>query len=249
MDELKKYLQKHARELELDEPRPQVWQQIRQETGSAKKTNVVMLVTRWAAAACVLVLAGIGIWHVLSNNNPKSTPLNTVAKVEKNTAPPQVQPQPEPAATDNSTAGKQPEQLIAKTETGSKQNLAHNRVINNQPVSKVDLGALNEIESSFTQVINLQRARVSTTPMYAETPEYFNDFKIQIRQMEKDEKVIKSDIAKRGMTDELLDQLINLYQQKLNILKQLQLEMNKTNNRYKQNRGPVDSTRTYFLNI
>ena len=85
--------------------------------------------------------------------------------------------------------------------------------------------------------------------MYAETPEYFNDFKIQIKQIEKDEKAIKSDIAKRGMTDELLDQLINIYEQKLNTLKQLQIEMNKTNNRFKQNRGPVDSTRTYFLNI
>jgi hypothetical protein len=116
-------------------------------------------------------------------------------------------------------------------------------------MGKPDLRALNEIESSFTQVINLQRARVSAMPMYAEAPEYFNDFKIQIRQMEKDERVIKSDLSKRGMKDELLDQLINLYQQKLNILKQLQIEMNKANNRFKQNRGPVDSTRTYFLNL
>ena len=85
--------------------------------------------------------------------------------------------------------------------------------------------------------------------MYAESPAYFNDFKIQIRQMEKDEKVIKSDIARRGMNDGLLDQLINLYQQKLNILKQLQTEMTKTNNRYKQNRGPVDSAKTYFLKL
>ena len=112
-----------------------------------------------------------------------------------------------------------------------------------------DRNVLNGIESSFTQVINLQRAKLSTLPMYAETPEYFNDFKVQIRQMEKDEKTIKTDIAKRGLSGELLDQLINLYQQKLNILKQLQIEMNKTNNRFKQNRGPVDSTRTYFLNI
>jgi hypothetical protein len=67
--------------------------------------------------------------------------------------------------------------------------------------------------------------------------------------MEKDEKLIKSDIAKRGMTDVLLGQLINVYQQKLGLLKQLQIEMNKTNNRYKQNRGPVDSTKTYFLNL
>jgi glutamate mutase epsilon subunit len=85
--------------------------------------------------------------------------------------------------------------------------------------------------------------------MYAESPEYFDDFKIQIKQMERDEKVIKSDIAKRGMSDQLLDQLINLYQQKLNTLKQLQIEMNKTNNRYKQNRAPVDPVKTYFLNL
>lgn len=249
MDELKKYLQKHAQELDLDEPRPQVWQQIRLETGAAKKTNLVMLVSRWAAAACVLVLAGIGIWHVLGDSNTRTIPLNKVAKQEKKIATPQVQSEPETAAIDNVTPKKQPDQLIAKTETSSKHNPNPNRVTENLRAVKIDLGAMKEIENSFTQVINLQRARVSTIPMYAETPEYFNDFKIQIRQMEKDEKVIKSDIAKRGMTDKLLDQFINLYQQKLNILKQLQIEMNKTNNRYKQNRGPVDSTRTYFLNI
>ena len=85
--------------------------------------------------------------------------------------------------------------------------------------------------------------------MNAESADYFNDFKIQIKQMELDEKVIKSDIAKHGMNDVLLDQLINVYQQKLNVLKQLQIEMNKTNNRFKQNRGPVDSVKTYFLNL
>jgi hypothetical protein len=245
MDELKKYLQKNAKELDLDEPRPQVWQKIRQEVGAPKKTHVVMLVTRWVAAACVLVLAGIGIWHVLGDSATRTIPLNTVARTEKKIDTPPVQSAPANPVPEKE---KETAPFTAKTETGVKHNL-HNRVINNQPVSRADLGALNDIETSFTQVINLQRARVSNTPMYAETPEYFNDFTIQIRQMEKDEKVIKSDIAKRGMTDELLDQLINLYQQKLNVLKQMQIEMNKTNNRYKQNRGPVDSTRTYFLNI
>eukprot|EP01136_Pigoraptor_vietnamica_P041338 Opistho-1_new@14205 len=112
-----------------------------------------------------------------------------------------------------------------------------------------DMLALQHMQNSFTQVINLQRERVSSMPMYAESPAYFNDFAIQIRQMEKEEKQIKSDIARRGMTDGLLDQLINLYQQKLTILKQLQTEMTKTNNRYKQNRVPVDSAKTYFLKI
>jgi hypothetical protein len=86
-------------------------------------------------------------------------------------------------------------------------------------------------------------------PMYAESPDYFLDFKQQIKQIEKDEKEIKTDITKKGMSDELLEHLINLYQQKLSVLKQLQIEMNKTNNRYQLNRGPVDSTKTYFLNL
>ncbi|MCW3088435.1 MAG: hypothetical protein JWQ78_1821 [Sediminibacterium sp.] len=244
MDELKKYLQKHASELDRDEPRQQVWEQIRQEAGTAKKTNVVMLVTRWAAAACILILAGIGTWSVIGNRNTETIPLNTIAKTEKPVVSvPPVTSEPEPAPMDTET---ETAPLIARVQPKM---VKHDRIINNQRVTKDDLRALNEIESSFTQVINLQRERVSNTPMYAETPAYFNDFKIQIREMEKDEKVIKSDIAKRGMTDELLDQLINLYQQKLNILKQLQIEMNKTNNRFKQNRGPVDTTRTYFLNI
>jgi hypothetical protein len=247
MDELKKYLRQHAPELDLDEPRPQVWQQIRHEVQGNPKPNVVMLVTRWAAAACVLALAGIGSWYLLKDqpagqlakNNP---PVVTVPRPANTPA----QAQPEKTETRPAVE----EQLTARLETSPKQQ--HHSAVREQPavlLNKTDQTALNDLESSFTQVINLQRARVSNMPMYAETPEYFSDFKVQMRQMEKDEKVLKADISKRGLSGELLDQLINLYQQKLNTLKQLQIEMNKTNNRFKQNRGPVDSTRTYFLNI
>ena len=72
---------------------------------------------------------------------------------------------------------------------------------------------------------------------------FFRKLKIKVYKRQKKE------ISKKGLTDQQLDQLINLYQYKLTVLKQLQLEMNKTNNRYKQNRGPVDSTRAYFINI
>ncbi len=243
MDELKKYLQQNADKLNLDEPRPQVWEQIKQEVGVAKKSNVVMLVTRWAAAACVLALAGLGVWY-LSADQPNPAPAVTLAKADPDKKPAPTEEEPAPVEQ-KQEAGEQTN-LVARAVRVPKQ-----RATNPPASSQANAGLrmLSEIETSFTQVINLQKARVGTTPMYAETPEYFNDFKVQIRQMEKDEKTIKADISKRGLNDDLLDQLINLYQQKLNILKQLQIEMNKTNNRFKQNRGPVDSTRTYFLNI
>ncbi len=243
MDELKKYIQNHAEELDLDEPRPQVWQNIQRETQPVKKTSVVVMITRWAAAACILALAGIGAWYVFGNRDNTNT--QAAAKIE--IAKPQP-PQTAPVQKEPVTIEKNETPLIARTEHHINKNKPATG--NRQPLMDPEsLNTLHNIESSFTQVINLQRDRVSSIPMYAETPEYFSDFKIQIRQMEKDEKVIKSDIAKRGMNDALLDQLINLYQQKLNTLKQLQIEMNKTNNRYKQNRGPVDSTKTYFLNL
>jgi hypothetical protein len=241
MDELKKYLQNHAEELNLDEPRPQVWQNIQQETQTAKKRPVIVMVTRWAAAACILALAGIGAWYMISEK--KTEALQAITIKEKPTVKP-VPVQQQPVDTENNDAV-----VIAKTtdHTTKHKPATHNT---QQPVnSQETLTNLQNLENSFTQVINLQRDRVSSMPMYAESPEYFNDFRVQIKQMEKDEKVIKSDIAKRGMNDQLLDQLINLYQQKLNTLKQLQTEMNKTNNRYKQSRGPVDSTKTYFLNL
>lgn len=242
MDELKKYIQNHAEELNLDEPRAQVWQNIQQQTPVVKKVPVVIMITRWAAAACILVLAGIGVWHVINNKKDNQVQVAAVKPVKKTET-------PAPAQPESIVPEKIQPEVLAQTTTHTKQTpVIHNP--RQQPVnSKEALDALHGVESSFTQVINLQRQRVSSMPMYAESPEYFNDFKIQIRQMERDEKVIKSDIAKRGMNDVLLDQLINLYQQKLNTLKQLQTEMNKTNNHYKQNRGPVDSTKTYFLNL
>ena len=242
MDELKKYLQNHADVLNFDEPRPQVWANIERETAVPKKPATLIVFTRWAAAACILVLAGIGTWQML-NNKPEQPQLQ--AKTEnKSTQPAPAQKEPAAETPDLSVIANLSPQKNTNKPTPNKP-INHHTPVN----SKEAIEALTNIESSFTQVINLQRARVSNTPMYAETPEYFKDFKIQIRQIEKDEKAIKSDIAKRGMTDELLDQLINVYEQKLNTLKQLQIEMNKTNNRFKQNRGPVDSTRTYFLNI
>jgi len=200
---------------------------------------MVIRVARWAAAACVLVLAGIGTWYLL--NEPKTVQTPIAVKSEKKL------PIIAPEQTATASLEKKEVSLVTKNKTSKK---IRKTVIQYQPyISTEQLETLHNLETSFTQVINLQKERVSSMPMFAETPDYFNDFKLQIRQIERDERGIKSDISKQGMNDALVDQLINLYQQKLAVLKQLQIEMNKTNNRYKQNRGPVDSSKTYFLNM
>ncbi|MEI6266233.1 MAG: hypothetical protein WCP74_14130 [Sphingobacteriia bacterium] len=255
MDEFKKYIQNNKEQLDEDMPSPRVWNNIEQGITSVKSSVPVVTMIRWAAAACIITLAGIGSWYLLTSKKSSIIEASTIAKtISKSSI-------TLPDTVDTS-AFKQPiknnEPIIIASNTNKKQSSSIDKIntVSVKPNSAVKpvndpayTALLNNVETSFTQVINLQKARISTYPMYAESADYFKDFNIQIKQMEKEEKNIKSTISRRGISNDLLDQLINLYQQKLTILKQLQLEMNKTNNRFKQNRGPVDTTRTYFLSI
>ncbi len=255
MDEFKKYIQNNKEQLDEDMPSPRVWNNIEQGITPVNNSVPVIRMIRWAAAACVIVLAGIGSWYLLTSKKPSEIAPTTIAKtISKpsttlpNTTDTSAINQPiknnEPIIIASNTNKKQPSS-IDKINTASVKTNSADKPINDPAYTAL----LNNVETSFTQVINLQKARISTYPMFAESADYFKDFNIQIKQMEKEEKNIKSTISRRGISNDLLDQLINLYQQKLSILKQLQLEMNKTNNRFKQNRGPVDTTRTYFLSI
>lgn len=250
MDELKKYLQANRADLDCDTPQPKVWEQIRRIVPSveSKKAAPVIRIMRWAAAACLIALAGTGSWYILKEPAPgiqlaanKPAPEKSKVAVVK---PPAVKKADAVVQAKNTP----PTGISPSAHAHSvPQPVGHSAVQNEQTGQEMAL--YNNMQTSFTQVIHLQKARISTMPMYAESAGYFKDFNTQINQMEREEKVIKATISQQGLNNDLLGQLIDLYQHKLSILKQLQLEMNKTNNRYKQNRGPVDTTRTYFISI
>lgn len=264
MDEFKKYLQENRSALDLDEPHPNNWEKVQaklQQEKPAAKVVSIKKYFQWSVAACLFVLAGIGLWSLLDS---KPDTLQQQVQRTPNTS-------TENATEDNNTIEIQRgnEELnksnFGQTIPGNESGLAKNEKATNNGLSKTFaskqnnssvqglsndvLASLASVENGFTQVINLQRGKISTTPMYAESAAYFNEFKMQIQQIEADEKQLKKEISKKGLTANQLDQLIDLYQYKLTVLKQLQLEMNKTNNRFKQNRGPIDSTRAYFINI
>jgi hypothetical protein len=67
--------------------------------------------------------------------------------------------------------------------------------------------------------------------------------------MDEDEKEMRKTITKSGLTNEMLLLLINIYKQKLVVLEKLQTEINKTNNRYKQNKSPNSIQENYFLKL
>ncbi len=242
MDELKKYLLAQKETLESDEPSDKVWSGI-QASFEAPVRSVA--IRKWAIAASVILLAGLGILLLNKSNRTESTIVRSTHQEiipsvieEKDSIIKKVET--ELASVDKQKLNKQKNYPAASLIT---------TIHSVDELNESDHSKMNLMEASFTQVINLQKARISTTPIYAESPNYFKDFHLQLQQMEKDEKQIKSYIQKNGMSDELLDQLINVYQQKLNMLKLLQTEMQKLNSRYKQNRPAVDTMKTYFLNL
>ena len=254
MDEFKKHIQQRLDELDIDEPNDKNWENIQQQLFPKKKL-VISMAVRWVAAACVILLVGIGFFLMDNNSNPKQ--IVTVPSIQKEVKGNNVQQISTTKNTkeDGSVNVRGVESISQKepvtASTDIRKEFAVERKHTEPKRDYATEKALQGVESSFTQVINLERERINTTPLNAEDPSYYKDFNKRMKEMETDEAIIKQDIRKQGISDDLLDRLINVYQQKLNVLKQLQTEIQKTNTRYKQSKqeGQADNPKTYFLNI
>lgn len=269
MDELKKYLQENRSALDLDEPGPMGWEKVQAKLHQERPAAKVVTIKKyfqWSVAACVIVLAGIGLWSLLDTkpeslkqqvlNSPNTSNQSAGVGADKQSEVPADHAAENGITTVTNNRNEDFNSVSNMANSGTTPIANSNKKYadkdykpSSKSLTNEALASLASVENGFTQVINLQRGKISTTPMYAESAAYFNEFKMQIQQIEADEKQLKKEISKKGLTANQLDQLIDLYQYKLTVLKQLQLEMNKTNNRFKQNRGPVDSTRAYFINI
>lgn len=83
---LEQFMRDHRDEFDTDEPAPKVWKQLEQELLPAapeKKGKVFTMTTivRWSAAAAILVLAGLGVFH-LFNPQPSTSTDPKVARTE-----------------------------------------------------------------------------------------------------------------------------------------------------------------------
>ncbi|MGL6067855.1 MAG: hypothetical protein ACRC0I_03785, partial [Sediminibacterium sp.] len=75
MDPFKKYIQENREALDTDAPRPLVWERIEKELPVPAKKISIMRIVAWSAAACVVVLAGIGAWSIL-DRRPETKVIN-----------------------------------------------------------------------------------------------------------------------------------------------------------------------------
>jgi hypothetical protein len=236
MDKLKNYLQQHKEALDVDEPSTKVWEGIVQQTSKPKRS--IMLYMRWAVAACIIGLAVVGGISLFTTNKP--IPVAPIAQQTPTT----IKTATPPVAVKPTT-----EKPIATKQIFAAANSSKQKGNNNLTANKTIEHAVQKIDADFIQVVTLQREKINNTPLFGETQQYFNAFKLQMQMLDKDEAAIRTTIKTKAFDDELLTALITIYQQKLALLKSLQTEINKTNNRYKQTKEPVDTTASYFINI
>lgn len=121
-------------------------------------------------------------------------------------------------------------------------------IASTRPAAKIKkpVSPLKAMEDNYAFIINYQVKKLESTPIYTEDANYFHVFKKQWYDLEKDEKKIRQDVHLYGLNDKVVDQLIQLYQQKLWLLQELQTEISKMNIRARQYPEIEKPSPTYF---
>ncbi|MFT3825959.1 MAG: hypothetical protein QM731_18710 [Chitinophagaceae bacterium] len=248
MDEVKKYLRDRREDLDVEPlPGDHVWQHIDTHTRVVKQTPVVRFPVKWVAAASVVLLVAAATYlynrketkqGLAGNTIPvNSTPDTQVVKTAPEVAQPKEEITIEPA----------PENKTHKTPVLA-DNTRSKKVKKNQPRVVSSKSPVEAMEENYAGIISYQLKRVNSMPIYAEGAGYFHTFKKQWQQILKDEQDLMEDVNATGLNDNMVDRLITIYQQKLVLLKQLQTEINKMNNRVHKDPAAARRNPT-FMNL
>jgi hypothetical protein len=264
MDDFKKYLNQHRDNLDTDIPGDHLWEKLRKELENTKevgmnpaKGRVVPMVIRWAAAACVILLAGFGAYVLITQDNKKEDVAQSEAPAKVDTiSKPIEKPQPpvEIQEAQRSIAMNEPPARKHEKATVALQDLAVSNAEKQaeeaprkmaDPMAKV----FSDMEASYASMVSMQMEKIKGTPIYAEDANYFHVFKKQFQDLNNDEKLLKDETKKNGISDDIITRMINIYQEKITLLKQLQFEINKMNNRVKNSDTDVQKQTPTYINL
>jgi hypothetical protein len=239
MDKFKKYLQDNRKRFDTDKfPIDEGWEVIRKSLrGQKEKTGLFYL----GIAASFLIVVSAAIYAIYQdkpvNNGIVKVPVKEQpifrAEVKDSVIMEKPSDTRAPIAVNNP---------VARNKKRNTDKRVAAKVL--RPLSEAELMDMN-----FQSVINAQLRLIRTTPFYAENPDYFSYFKKEYDILEKDEATLKMEAGNKGMGEEYLGKLIDIYQGKLSLLKRLQTEIQKMNNRIRQSDPGVSKRKPVYLNI
>jgi hypothetical protein len=258
MDEFKKYLNEHRDKLDTDMPGDHVWESLRKELEPSKGLVIPMII-KWAAAACVILLAGFGAYVLIVKDPVKEEVARTETPVQTDSVPKtEEKPQPSnealneqrsiavienPVRKQEQAPAIKEDKAVAKNGKVAAEKTDSRRIAD--PLSK----AFNDMNASYASMVTIQLEKIKGTPIYAEDANYFHVFKKQFQDLNNDEKLLKDETKKNGINDDIITRMINIYQEKITLLKQLQFEINKMNNRVKNSETDVQKQTPTYINL
>lgn len=247
MDKFKTYLQNA--DLNLDKPSARVWANINAQIVQPKSKTIISAFTlfKYSVVACTIALACFGVWtlaHTPQVNFTTTNPTNSVA-----TATSLIETDASQSLLPDTPFALVQQKFFDNDVPEVKANNDAKLQANNANTGNNIFKQIKTIDSQFSYALNVQKNIIRKIPIYIETGEYFKDFIASYKQMEQDENQVKQDMLHADFTDDMLEKLININEQKLNLLRLLQSEINKTNNRFKQNRNRLDTLKVYYLTM
>lgn len=234
MDNLKKYLQQQQDDMNVDSPSDAVWNNIEKAALPKNKGRIRSISLKLAAAAAIIsaiVIAGI---RLAGNEAGASLAGNTK----------------KPGSLHKELIADSGQPIVSTIVSTASQDTMAPPLKKHRPVKKTDerYAMMESFKENYGQLVSYQLQSIRSTPVYAEDPAYFDDFKSRLKQMDSDEMAIRNSIRRQGISNNLLEQLINVYQQKLDVLKSLQEAINKMNTKVKE-QPEADSSGKFYLNI
>lgn len=252
MDKLKEYLLRRKADLDVDSPANDTWDSIRPKIADEQdRTGLVTKpafttrpgfptwIVRYVAAASIIALAGAGLWLLMKDNKaPADTAKHNSSTIIRDSG---------RETIENTIREEEKSPIKDMARSTSIPKRVKQKARSRKPPESSD--EIDAIDKNYSSLIDYELRKLRAIPLYAENGSYFSFYVEQFKQMDQDEQQVRSDIKTYGLTGEFLQQLINVYQQKLNVLKDLQMEINKMNNKVMEKEGPSQKAEVHYLNI
>ncbi|MEO7801713.1 MAG: hypothetical protein ABIR81_06925 [Ginsengibacter sp.] len=235
MDDLKKFCYDNKDSMDVDLPGAAGWLNIEQKLNAPKKGRLVSGSFLYRVAAAFVIIVAAWVYYYINPDVPK-VPVATAIHLEPSTSSSSITPDNYQNKSGSVNIDSSQQLLAGKNispvlthhtlSNKTKEKIAHKE-------SSRDEKVFNDMQSSYVEMVNYQLDKVRRTPIYAENADYFNLFKTEFADLDKDEKQLRVEIKQAGINDDMIMRMINIYQEKIVLLKELQSEILKMNNRYK----------------
>jgi hypothetical protein len=253
-DHLKDHISSNISDLDIETPAIAAWDRI-EDVLSRKPARVVTIKKTWLyAAACCLVILGLGIVFYVNKPGqdivkvpvmPINTGIKPVARdtIKKDMA---ITPPVKKQAIEETFDTVKKDIATLSSPNGTKLSKRTRPRNESSQVVKDKSSQLPaevlQIQTGYNDLIAGQVSYIQHLPIYGENVRYFESFVYDFKRLDMQEKELRRTIMQKGLQENSLDELGMIYQEKLMILKRLQTEINKTS----RSRNETDTIPRYI---